>query len=811
MQRQTFTQKLLRQRGFLSYLLPLLALFVGLGASQTALAQASYERTQITVLSQPTAVSPTQSRTYIGTSLSGGTPFENQFLGNSAAQQTADPTTGPEFDQGANQGRLQFTASATRTVPANGNTKIVASTLLYRVYLLGTSAGNLPSYSVQTLDLGSPTNNTGTVIYSKSGLSIDLLRQPAVLGGGTYVVEAKFETVIERFIPGQPADPDFPEDFPGTPDRTETSTIIDPSNASGLGYLAKFRVLAPTVTPAGGTTTWVSTSSTDWTQAVNWSNGVPNRFSDAIIPEKNSTNTNTVTPALLDPNPTLYEVRNLTLDGTSNATRALLRIGQTTGSGTQTVATGATLNVYGDLNTFGGGILAATSGANGVANPALNSTIALKGDGPQIIRGLLEIADVRIEGKGVKGIVNSINASNTFVFAPGTTALVRTVTETRNPSTGVSTFPLNTTKTSNVNLKVSGILSGETRDAYIEGVTLADRNLFAGVNETFGGIGIEINPNRTIPGATIQITRTVGDPLSGPTAATVPTSGGVAGAKPIKRQYGVSGDVNNGTSSTVVFHYLDSDGVNASTDELNGNPEANLIIFRTTNNGIPYGIIGGTVNVDANTVTANFVTAINTVTLGDRDKPLPVTLTTFDVKRAGANALVTWETASESNSKGFNVQVSADGKEFRPLGFVASASPNSTRKQTYSFIDTEKNKTGLRYYRLQQVDLDGKTAFFEPKSVSFDGKALSGTLMAYPNPFNSSDDFHVAAQLANGGKGQLRVTDMMGRTIRQESVELASGLADVTVGGMKELKAGTYLVRLTLPSGETQNLKVVKQ
>ena len=776
MQTLTFTQKLLRQRGFLKSFIPLFALFIGLGSTQSAMAQAAYDTDYVTINATPITPAPSTVTSYAG-NVNGNPPF----------LQGADLGNGAQFDQAAGASTLMLTAAA-----ANLNvfprTSVPSSRVLYRVYLLGTSAGAKPAYTSVNLTQTSPTNNNSPVTYGISGLTIDLLRQPAVLGGGTYIVEVEFESTVNRANTAMP------------PVITQ-STITD-DNGGGNGFQATFSVIAPTVTPPGGTTTWIATVSTDWTMAANWSNGVPTQFSDAIIPEKNGTNTNTSTPALLDQNPNLYNVRSITLNGTSNATRALLRIGQTLNN----VSTGATLNVYGDLNTFSGGILATTSGANGVQNPALNSTIALRGNIQQVVRGLLVITDMTISGTGNKLVVNSIVAANTFTFLTGTTARVRTVSETVNPSTGVSTFTINTTKTANVNLKTSGMLAGETNDAYIEGVTLSDRNLQAGVTQTFGNIGVDITPNRDITGPTVEITRTVGDPLSGPTAASQPTSGGTVGSRPVKRQYGVSGDVNNApTVSTVVFHYLDS------PDELNGNPEANLIIFKTTNNGIPYSAIGGTVNTTDNTVTKTGVRAINTITLGDSQKPLPVRLTAFDAKRIGNDALVTWQSATEENSKGYDVQVSTNGTEYRTLSFVPSASANTAKVTDYSYVDKEANKTGKRYYRLHQVDLDGKDAFFAPVAVSFDGKATASGFVAYPNPLNAGNDLHVALQSTATGTAKLLVTDMTGRTLQQQNVVLTGNLTDTSVAGMGDLKGGMYLVKITLPTGEVKTLKVVKQ
>ncbi|WP_082116150.1 T9SS type A sorting domain-containing protein [Hymenobacter terrenus] len=768
MKKLIFTQKLFRQRPYLSYLF---ALLVSLGASHSALAQQTYLFSNVTITAKTTSsASSTTSVLYGKRNMVGQTAFNGAKLGGPVGAGAAikfDPADGAV---------LTLDASSVQVSGFAANS-ITSSNLFYRVYLVGTSVGNQPSFSVLSLaDQGNKSD------FANAAAGINLLKQPAVLGGGDYVVEIYFAT-------------DYNDTFSGP------SSVRD----GGTNYIATFSVVAPAITPPGGSTTWISTSNNDWTVASNWSNGVPTRFSDAIIPEKNSSNTNTVTPALLDSDPNLYEVRSLTLNGTTNATRALLRIGQTTGAG----PSGATLNVYGDLNTFGGGILAATSGTNGTPDPTTNSTIVLKGDN-QVVRGLLAVVDFRVEGTGIKSVVNSITPSNTFVFAPGTSAIVRTVSETRDASTGNPIFTLNTTKTSNVDLKGSGVLLGETRTAYIEGVTLAQRNLSAGVMQKFGNIGIDITPNRDITGPPVEITRTVNDPLNGPTTASVNDpvnpSGGVAGAKPVRRQYGVSGDINNAPNvSTVVFHYLDS------PSELNGIDEPDLLIFRTTNNGIPYNLVGGVVDVTNNTVTQTGVRSINTVTLGDRNKPLPVTLTSFDAKRVGADALITWQTASEINSKGYNVQVSADGKEFRTLGFVGSYLPNSSRPTSYSYTDVEKNKAGLRYYRLQQIDVDGKTAYFAPRTVSFDGKAPVSTagLLAYPNPFSS--DVRLSLQSSVEGQGLVLITDMMGRTIGQRQFALTAGDNDVALSNLSDLKSGSYLMKVSLPTGEVKTLKVVRQ
>ena len=88
---------------------------------------------------------------------------------------------------------------------------------------------------------------------------------------------------------------------------------------------------------------------------------------------------------------------------------------------------------------------------------------------------------------------------------------------------------------------------------------------------------------------------------------------------------------------------------------------------------------------------------------------LPVTLTQFTATNQGNYNVLNWQTATESNSNGFKIQRSADGTNFTDIGFVLAAG-NSTVTKDYTFKD-EKPLTGRNYYRLKQIDNDGKFAY----------------------------------------------------------------------------------------------------
>jgi hypothetical protein len=112
---------------------------------------------------------------------------------------------------------------------------------------------------------------------------------------------------------------------------------------------------------------------------------------------------------------------------------------------------------------------------------------------------------------------------------------------------------------------------------------------------------------------------------------------------------------------------------------------------------------------------------------------LPVHLTKFTAKAAGAEVKLNWSTASEINSRKFEIERSANGIDFKYIGEVA-AYRNSTVARDYYFTDKQPN-TGTNFYRLKQIDNDGKS-YYSPVRVvdlSLNDKGLT----VFPNPASS--------------------------------------------------------------------------
>ncbi len=206
------------------------------------------------------------------------------------------------------------------------------------------------------------------------------------------------------------------------------------------------------------------------------------------------------------------------------------------------------------------------------------------------------------------------------------------------------------------------------------------------------------------------------------------------------------------------------------------------------------------------TKSMDHITSFSPFSVGSFTTILPVTLSLFEVKKQGEQALLQWETIGEKNNRGFYVEVSFDGREYRSLGFVASKSPDSKQLQQYSFLDTEKNKSGTRYYRLQQEDFDGTQSFSWVRNVWFEGGVPA--VSVYPNPF--SEEFKLDTFSPAEGMIELVISDGTGRKVMKKKLEMQIGnnRHDLSLGAA--FAPGLYLVSVNT-NGTVSQFKILKK
>jgi hypothetical protein len=193
---------------------------------------------------------------------------------------------------------------------------------------------------------------------------------------------------------------------------------------------------------------------------------------------------------------------------------------------------------------------------------------------------------------------------------------------------------------------------------------------------------------------------------------------------------------------------------------------------------------------------------------GTAINPLPVTLTKFTANKQSADVLVSWTTSSEINNKGFEVERSVNGHSFEYVGFVKGAG-NSSRSLSYSLLDAKAFVTASSntlYYRLKQIDADGKTTYSQVVKV-VNNDIQKAPLAVYPNPF--TDKVSVSVHAAEVSSMKVTVADLQGRIVMTESIGLVKGDNEATLHTPANLARGAYFVKTEL-NGETNTFKLIK-
>lgn len=259
-------------------------------------------------------------------------------------------------------------------------------------------------------------------------------------------------------------------------------------------------------------------------------------------------------------------------------------------------------------------------------------------------------------------------------------------------------------------------------------------------------------------------------------------------------------DITTGTNSSTfngrhtVTWWINNSGASTSYTDPNGNTQilandkndvwvSNELVFNEldvvtptvslTDFKIVYDSGNGTIQFD------NFLMTIET--------PLPVELSRFDARRVDSQALLSWSTASETNNSHFNIERSPDGREFAEIGRVVGAG-TVREKQEYTFID-ENPLPGANYYRLRQIDYDGRYSFSPVRRVMLG--SLETAFLLFPSP--ADDYLQVQRAEAGDADSAWEIFDMGGRRLATGIFPAESTETPVFVG---DFQAGTYCMRL---------------
>lgn len=198
--------------------------------------------------------------------------------------------------------------------------------------------------------------------------------------------------------------------------------------------------------------------------------------------------------------------------------------------------------------------------------------------------------------------------------------------------------------------------------------------------------------------------------------------------------------------------------------------------------------------------------------------PLPVELISFTAIPHKNSVQLNWQTATEVNNYGFQVQrKNENGKRWNDIGFVPGHG-NSNFPIDYSFVD--KNPLGGTsfYYRLKQIDINGKFEYSDALLVKLNVPDKAELMQNSPNPFNPSTS--IKFFVPNISDVTIKIYDILGREVTTLiNKQIQAGFHIVFWNGRdkfgNQASSGVYLYRLTATSKagnfiETKKMTLLK-
>lgn len=211
-----------------------------------------------------------------------------------------------------------------------------------------------------------------------------------------------------------------------------------------------------------------------------------------------------------------------------------------------------------------------------------------------------------------------------------------------------------------------------------------------------------------------------------------------------------------------------------------------------------YTVAGGT---NPYNLSAAGITSFSTFTVVSDNSILPLTWVNVAAKLVEKKVTISWETANETNTKGFNVERSFDGRNFTAFSYVSALNASK------AYYQTNDEFTGKQtFYRIQQVDNDGKFSY--SKVVVVNATSIKQLVQIVPNPVKTTVDI-VAGNIDLNEKITVEVIDNTGKRIANYEGSFGSVKSSIQ-NVLANKTAGMYMFIIKNGS-QIQHQKVIKQ
>lgn len=174
---------------------------------------------------------------------------------------------------------------------------------------------------------------------------------------------------------------------------------------------------------------------------------------------------------------------------------------------------------------------------------------------------------------------------------------------------------------------------------------------------------------------------------------------------------------------------------------------------------------------------------------------LPVKLLGFSASYNNGQTTLSWQTENEVNFDHYEIERSANGKDFIAVGTKhATGSYSKTAYQHADDISSTSEKAF--YYRLRMVDVDGKFSYSNTILIRKDQVGGVKGLLLSPNPVASGSALTLRVNAESRKNVEVRVLDVTGKLILKQQNQLNEGLNSVSINNNSRLQPGIYTVQV---------------
>jgi hypothetical protein len=194
--------------------------------------------------------------------------------------------------------------------------------------------------------------------------------------------------------------------------------------------------------------------------------------------------------------------------------------------------------------------------------------------------------------------------------------------------------------------------------------------------------------------------------------------------------------------------------------------------------------IGGNVVYQGNKGVIAGPSMATVASIGFQAGVLPVKFLGFNVARKGADVFVQWSTSEEVNAYKYELERSFDAANWNTISYITAAG-NSNNMNNYSYTDKSVGSRTV-YYRVKQVDRDGKYSYTSVRSIKADASNVDIKVASAQNRLVLQFPQEIKSGVS------VRLVSLNGQVVKEQRIEQAIGQVIMNIG-----VKGNYVVSVT--------------